>query len=46
MDLTQNLLAVMYAVPSGPRQSDETIRLDLRALNGDSVHPRGLERVN
>ncbi|KAG1842936.1 hypothetical protein C8R48DRAFT_780882 [Suillus tomentosus] len=46
MDPAQNLLAVVYAVPSGPHQSDETFRLDLRALNGDSVHPRGLERVN
>ncbi|KAG2107418.1 uncharacterized protein F5147DRAFT_837351 [Suillus discolor] len=46
MDPAQNLIAVVYAIPSGPHQSDETVRLNPRALNSDSVHPQILERAN
>ncbi|KAG1734600.1 hypothetical protein EDB19DRAFT_1143135 [Suillus lakei] len=34
MDPAQNLIAVVYLV------DDETVYIDLRALDGDSVHPR------
>ncbi|KAG2341867.1 hypothetical protein BDR05DRAFT_431682 [Suillus weaverae] len=45
MDPAQNLLAVVYAVPGGPLQSDETVYIDLRALDGDSVHPQAAGRT-
>ncbi|KAG2738656.1 hypothetical protein P692DRAFT_20956846, partial [Suillus brevipes Sb2] len=45
MDPAQNLLAVVYVVPSGPLQSHKTVHIDLRALNDDSVHPQAAGRT-
>ncbi|KAG1727718.1 hypothetical protein EDB19DRAFT_2042756 [Suillus lakei] len=44
MDPAQNLLAVVYAVPGGPLQSDDTVHIDLRALNGNSLHHQAAGR--
>lgn len=45
MDPAQNLLAVVYVVPGGPLQSHQTVHIDLRALNDDSVHPQAAGRT-
>ncbi|KAG1861072.1 hypothetical protein C8R48DRAFT_243812 [Suillus tomentosus] len=47
MDLAQNLIAVAYCVTSedNPLESDEVVCIDLRALDGDGVHPQAAQRT-
>ncbi|KAG1720381.1 hypothetical protein EDB19DRAFT_2044652 [Suillus lakei] len=46
MDPAQNLIAVVYAVDNDTLQSnDETIYIDLRALDSDNVHPQAAGRT-
>ncbi|KAG2138340.1 hypothetical protein DEU56DRAFT_901314 [Suillus clintonianus] len=46
MDPAQNLMAIVYSVTDSdnPLQSDETVHIDLRALDDDSVHPQAAGR--
>ncbi|KAG2107488.1 uncharacterized protein F5147DRAFT_837394 [Suillus discolor] len=47
IDLAQNLIAVAYCVTSedNPLESDEAVFIDLRALDGDDVHPQAAQRT-
>ncbi|KAG2138343.1 hypothetical protein DEU56DRAFT_945374 [Suillus clintonianus] len=46
MDPAQNLIAIVYSVTDSddPLQSDETVYIDIRALDNDSSHPQAAGR--
>ncbi|KAG1855331.1 hypothetical protein DFJ58DRAFT_786117 [Suillus subalutaceus] len=47
MDPAQNLIAIVYSVPDedDPLESNEMVSIDLRTLDGDSVHPEAAGRT-